>query len=198
VDISDSDALELAKSFPRSHLLIGSGAGLQYHNPGQAIDDTLSHLASDEPALLIFGGDTADAENPDLGYLVQEVKARSGFACKVLSVQSWPEVDAFVDYVLTCERDFSEDGEIEYWGGLVDGKPVAATRSYLSREMQIVLSSVICIGGGNIAKQELSYSIQCGVKHHYIRAEVRKKREGSNPYGPTDDWYQNHANHTNQ
>ena len=113
-------------------------------------------------------------------------------------MQSWPEVDSFVDFVLTCERDFSEDGSVEYWGGLVDGKPVAATKYYLSREMMqdVPLTSVICIGGGNIAKQELEYSIQCGVRHHYIRAEARKKREGSNPYGPTDDWYQSHVKST--
>ena len=148
----------MAKTFARRHLLIGSGAGLQYHDPTKAIQDTLTHLQGNEdPVLFIFGGDTADAENPDLGYLVQEVKARSSFACKVLSVQSWKEVDPFIDFVLMYEREFSKDGK-EYWGGLVNGKPVAATRFYLSKEMQQLLTSVICIGGGSISSKHLNQS----------------------------------------
>ena len=69
------------------------------------------------------------------------------------------------------------------------GVPVAATRYYLSAEMQATLSAVICVGGGEIAKRELMYVVEHGVvQHHYIRAEVRYP-EGQDRYGPADQWY---------
>ena len=196
-EVSERDLVELAETFPSTFLLIGSGAGLQYANPAKAIDEAASllkrieedkdHRDGDARCLFVFGGDTADPKNPDLGYLVQQLKrhhAEEGSA--VCSVQSWPEVDTHVDFVLKYDREYV--GDKEYWGGVVDGNPVAATRHYLSEDMQRLLTAVVCVGGGNIAKQELQLAIAKGIDYHYIRAEVRNKREGSNPFGPTDDF----------
>ncbi len=193
--IDDQQQLLHALSrFPKRYLLIGSGAGLQYADPEQAIRDVITYIQADDDrdVLIIFGGDTADQNNPDLGYLVQQLKIKLRGRGRVLSVQSWPEHCSFVDYIYQYPREWSDDRmSRELWGGVIDHSPVAATRYYLSQEMQAALSAVICIGGGQIAQQELSYALKCGLKHHYIRAEARHKRDSS-LYGPTDDWYVKH------
>ena len=185
--------INLLHSFPKRYLLIGSGVRLQYAKPERAIKDTLNTLRADskERTLIIFGGDTANSLKPDLGYLVQQVKEQADDVIKVLSVQSWPERCDFVDYVFRYPREFRDESRSrELWGGTLDGLPVAATRHYLSPDVQMLLNAVICIGGGVIAKQELSYALQQGqVEHHYIRAEVRHDRD-LGIYGPTDEWYQ--------
>jgi hypothetical protein len=147
-------------------------------------------------ALIIFGGDSADEERPDLGYLVRCVKRDLNGIVKVLSVQSWPEPCPFADYIFTYPRAWSDGPKPkELWGGTVGGVPVAATRYYLSAEMQAILSAVICIGGGEISKRELMYAVEQGVvQHHYIRAEVRYSK-GLDRYGPAYQWYTEHVIH---
>ena len=185
------DLLELTQLFPNRYVLIGSGARLQFTNPQQAIDEVLTYLneVANGPILIIFGGDTANADRPDLGYLVQQVKAVFHKTVKVLSVQSWSDSCPFVDYVFKYPRSFCENSKRELWGGVQKGSPVAATRYYLHHKVQQQLTALICIGGGEIAKQELAHAIDQGIlKCHYIKAEVRHYRELS-LYGPTYDWY---------
>lgn len=66
------ELLEFTRRFPKSYLFIGSGARLQFANPKQVIDDVITHLSelANIPTLIIFGGDTANVDQPDLGYLV--------------------------------------------------------------------------------------------------------------------------------
>lgn len=185
------DLLQIFQQFPRRYLFIGSGAKLQFAEPQQAINEVIDYLnpQKNEPILIIFGGDTADNQRPDLGYLVQQVKAQLRATVQVLSVQSWPEYCPFVDYIFKYPRTFCKKSKRELWGGLQNGVPVAATHYYLNDLVQKMLTALICVGGGEIAKQELAYVIQQGtLKYHYIRAEVRHHRTAS-LYGPAYDWY---------
>ena len=185
------DFLELTRRFPQSYLLIGSGARLQFANPKQAIEDVITQLGelASRPTLIIFGGDTAHVDQPDLGYLVQQLKIRFHDTVTVVSVQSWSNCCPFVDYVFKYPRAFCEKSKRELWGGVQNGLPVAATRYYLHHTVQHALTALICIGGGKIAKQELAYTIGQGIlQFHYIRTEVRHHRELS-LYGPAYDWY---------
>ena len=187
----------VAQQHSRIYLLIGFGAGLQYANPKQAISDVVSFIQAEGhhgSTLLIFGGDHADPVQPDVGYIAQQVKQsliKHDQPTQVASVQSWPEVDAFVDYVFPCPRAFNDDiPPRELWGGVFKGQPVAATQCYLSAELRALLSAVICVGGGEIARQELAYALERGVARHiYIKAQARRPREGL-IYGPVDSWYQ--------
>ena len=191
--LSDHEAiLRLARRFPKRYLLLGSGPRLQYADPERAIAETLALLrgADTERLLLIFGGDSADAARPDLGHLMQRVKATLGERAELLSLQSWSEPCPFAEHIFIYPREFSDGAAPrELWGGTVDGAPVAATRYYLSPELQELLSAVLCIGGGEIAKQELRYAIEQGrVRHHYLSAAARYPR-GGDPYGPAHAWY---------
>ena len=188
---SVQELIGVTQQFPQRYLLIGSGARLQFADPVQAVNDVIAYLNSQgsQPTLIIFGGDTADINHPDLGYLVQQVKAKLIDRVKVLSVQSWSEYCPFVDYVFQCPRSFCERSNKELWGGVQQGTPIAASRYYLNDHLQKLLNTLICIGGGEIAKQELAYVIEQGVLNHfYIRAEVKHHREMS-LYGPAYDWY---------
>ena len=194
---SVQELIGVTQSFPKRYLMIGSGARLQFANPKQAVNDVINYLNAqgNQATLIIFGGDTADRDNPDLGYLVQQVKAKLIDTVKVLSVQSWSDYCPFVDYVFHYPRTFCERSNKELWGGVQNGRPIAATHYYLNHRIQTLLNTLICIGGGEIARQELAYVIEQDLlKHHYIRAEVRHHRD-MGIYGPTDGWY-NTLEHT--
>ena len=194
-----SDLVRLVSRASTSYLLLGSGVGLQYANPDLAISETIRFIQQDAVGdiLILFGGDHADESKPDLGFLIQEVKHQLTPRVCVLAVQSWQSYDPFVDYLLRYPRTFTDDSHSkELWGGVIRGVPVAATQYYLSHEVQAQLRAVICVGGGAIAQQEFSYSIETGMtQHHYIRAEARYPK-GDLLYGFVDEWY--HAQHVSK
>ena len=132
------EILRTLQQFPRRYLFIGSGTKLQFAEPQQAINEVINYLnpKESEPILIIFGGDKADSKRPDLGYLVQQVKAQLRATVQVLSVQSWPEYCPFVDYIFKYPRTFCEKSKRELWGGLQNGAPVAATHYYLNNLVQ--------------------------------------------------------------
>ena len=185
------ELLELVQSFPKRYVFIGSGARLQFANPQHAIDAVLTYLGESihQPTLILFGGDTANVDQPDLGYLVQHIKETFPNTVQVVSVQSWSEFCPFVEYVFKYPRTFCKVSKRELWGGVQDGLPVAATQYYLHHTLQHALTALVCVGGGEIARQEFAYVIDQGIlKYHYIKTEVRHDREVS-LYGPTYDWY---------
>ena len=196
IQLDDGDQSQaiprLLRKFSKRYLLIGSGPRLQYADPERAVTAVLDVLrdATLERTLLIFGGDSADETRPDLGYLMLRVKSALAGKAEVLSLQSWPALCPFADYTFIYPREWSQcHPPKELWGGTLDGEPVAATRYYLSAEVRSLLNMVLCIGGGEIAKQELAYALsQRDVPHRYIKAEARYPR-GESCYGPAHDWY---------
>lgn len=173
---------------------VGHGASGLFQEPARAVAETLEVLrpdveAAEGPVLVMFGGDPARDERPDLGVLVRDVKLALHPHVRVLAVQYWPEVDDHVDYLLQfqqAERDFKPDGRPFYGGTGDDGRPVAASRFYIGDAMLPLLDRVVCVGGGPISLAEFRYAVSKGVPHTYIRA--RSVHRG---WGPVDEWWGN-------
>lgn len=203
--ISEDEVVDFASTFERAsggrgiYLLIGHGASGLYQDPDSAVDEALAFLEEDlglgsgsGKALIMFGGDPARDEAPDLGYLIREVRKKLDGVVEIMSVQYWPDHDEHLDYLCLFKQraeDFKPDGR-PYYGGTCPetGAPVAATRIYLGEAMMPRLSAVLCIGGGPISLAELKHTVKNGTRHFYVRAKSLKKRS-ENPYGPVDDWY---------
>ncbi|EFJ40241.1 hypothetical protein VOLCADRAFT_100028 [Volvox carteri f. nagariensis] len=96
------------------------------------------------------------------------------------------------------ERKAMEEAECsgrgpQLWGGIINGRPVGPSQFYLNDEMlgtslrPRLLTSVLAVGGGPIAVQELDYAAKRNVPWTYIRCRGRNVTPG-NEYGPVDDW----------
>ena len=204
---------EFLKGYDAVVLLLGFGARAGYGDLPGAYADVRARLAhvfanvapelsiTPKPSrdwLLVFGGDTAIESKPDLGMLVKRLRsttapwpaplgARSEWsvAPTVLAVQCWEEVDDHIDFVYVYPSDWHEGRQL--WGGVVDGRPRAATAVYLGPEITPRLTAVIAAGGGGIAAQELRYAATLsGVPVHYVRAQARDVTAYNGLYGPLD------------
>jgi len=211
--VSEDSAVAFARTFDKVYLVIGHGASGLFHDPEKALSDTMRILEADlgpssshggdgggaGETLVMFGGDPARDEAPDLGWLIREVRSKlGGRGVRCMAVQYWEETQPWVDHLLLFkqqEQDFKPDGRPFYGGCNAAGEAVAATRFYLDPAMQELMTALICVGGGPISLSEYQLAIdeeRGGVKvqrHHYIPARSKRIRQGTtNPYGPVDDW----------
>ena len=151
------------------YLFIGN-ARLGYANMEQvksSLDPVLSSISAQHGGsrgwMAVYGGDTYDPANPCLGSCMHHVKTK--FSPYLLSVQGWPEVDQFVDFVLRYEQRLDEKGQIVYGGVKDDATLLGGTSVYLGAEFRSVLSGVVNISArGRIGSQELEFARKMGIK----------------------------------
>lgn len=153
------------------YLFIGNGAKLQYANMDQvktSLEPVLSNISNlhggSRGWMAVYGGDTYDPTNPCLGCCMHYVKTEFSDPPYLLSVQGWPQVDDFVDFVLKYEEKKDERGNIVY-GGVVENKSLlGGTSVYLGEDFRSILSGVINISAmGRIGTAELDYARHVGL-----------------------------------
>lgn len=157
----------LKKDLKAMYLFIGNGAKLQYKSMDevkQKICPVLDELQTKHGAskwLAVYGGDTFVEEKPDLGAVMALVKEK--YEVPLLSIQGWPEVDDFVDYVLVYDEQKDEKGRTIY-GGVTNGVLVGGTKVYLGQEFQKLLTGVVNLDAkGRIGKVEVEYAREVGL-----------------------------------
>ena len=152
------------------YLFIGNGAKLQYANMEQvksSLAPVLTNITNTHGGshrwMAVYGGDTYDPARPCLGCCMHHVK--SEFSPYILSVQAWPEVDQFVDFVLKYDEVKDTNGDVVY-GGVLDNKTLlGGTSIYLGEEFRSVLTGVVNISArGRIGTVELDYARHVGLK----------------------------------
>ena len=151
------------------YLFIGN-ARLGYANMEQvksSLDPVLSAISAQHGGgrgwMAVYGGDTYDPANPCLGNCMHYVKTK--FSPYLLSVQGWPEVDQFVDFVLRYEERLDDKGRVVYGGVKDDATLLGGTSVYLGAEFRSVLSGVVNISArGRIGSQELEFARKMGIK----------------------------------
>merc|ERR1711902_102716 len=151
------------------YLFIGNGAKLQYGNMEQvraSLQPVLNSISNQHGGsrgwMAVYGGDTYDPANPCLGSCMHYVKTQ--FSPYILSVQGWPEVDNFVDFVLKYEEQRDQKGNIVY-GGVLDNKTLlGGTSIYLGEDFRSILSGVVNISArGRIGTVELDFARHVGL-----------------------------------
>merc|ERR1712113_758832 len=102
--------------------------------------------------MAVYGGDTYDPY------------VKTQFSPYILSVQGWPEVDNFVDFVLKYEEERDQKGNIVY-GGVLDNKTLlGGTSIYLGEDFRSILSGVVNISArGRIGTVELDFARHVGL-----------------------------------
>ena len=151
------------------YLFIGNGAKLQYGNMEQvraSLQPVLTNISNlhggSKGWMAVYGGDTYDPANPCLGSCMHYVKSQ--FSPYLLSVQGWPQVDSFVDFVFQYEEKRDQKGEILYGGVLADNTLLGGTSVYLGEDFRSILSGVVNISArGRIGTVELDYARQVGL-----------------------------------
>ena len=150
-----------------AYLFIGNGAKLQYKSMDEVklkLSPILDQFQAKHGAckwLAVYGGDSYIKEKPDLGAVMAFV--REQYDIPLLSVQGWPEVDDFVDYVLMYDEERDMNGRTLY-GGVADGKLFGGTKVYLSKEFQKLLRGVVNLDAkGRIGKAEVEYAREIGI-----------------------------------
>lgn len=151
------------------YLFIGNGANLQYGNMEQvksSLQPVLSNISNQHGGsrgwMAVYGGDTYDPANPCLGSCMHYVKSQ--FSPYLLSVQGWPEVDSFVDFVFKYEEQLDQKGRIVYGGVSEDKTLLGGTSIYLSEDFRSILSGVVNISArGRIGTVELDYARHVGL-----------------------------------
>ena len=99
--------------------------------------------------------------------LVQLIRMRHD--CSLLAVHVASTTDAHVDFNFPVEAQHDASGNTE-WGGVVAGRLLGATRVYLGDEFRSCLSSIIAVGGGSVAAQELEFAAD-KLPCTFVRAE---------------------------
>ena len=151
------------------YLFIGNGAKLQYGNMEQvraSLQPVLTNISQlhggSRGWMAVYGGDTYDPSKPCLGSCMHYVKSQ--FSPYILSVQGWPEVDNFVDFVLKYEEQRDQKGEIVYGGVREDKTLMGGTSVYLGDDFRSILSGVVNISArGRIGTVELDYARHVGL-----------------------------------
>ena len=146
-------------------LVLGNGPGRQYADPDLAVKAAAEALKGfvnkqnrdDKTLILIFGGDTAVREKPDIGIIIKGLKESphllTGWNLRLLSVQSWKEVQSHVDMV----RYYPEEG---HYGGFdkETGSPVGGTAVYLGPSWLKHTAAVLAVDPrGRVGLAELAY-----------------------------------------
>ena len=166
-DIQAVSDLMSKRELVAAYLFIGNGAKLQYKSLDEVklkLSPILDELQAKHGAskwLAVYGGDSYVKEKPDLGAVMAFVKEK--YDIPLVAVQGWPQVDDFVDYVLTYEEQRDVNGRTIY-GGVVDGKLLGGTNIYLCDEFQKLLRGVINLDSkGRIGKTEVEYARKIGL-----------------------------------
>lgn len=152
--------------------------------------------------LLVFGGDPANAEKPDIGYLVQRVKENHS-EVPILAVQADEYkkygVGDHVDFVYYYPTQRDANGDILYGGfNKSTGELYGSSRFYLGKTfLQSGLSGVVTFGGGNIAKEEVNYGLRNGLTIISYKMAARYAPETNQPNGLLETWLDTQTNQDN-
>ena len=166
-NVEDVAIIMSNKSIDSAYLFIGNGAKLQYKDMNQVTQKLSPILDNLEMAhgrgkwLAVYGGDTFVEESPDLGAVMAFVK--KNYEAPLLSIQGWPEVDDFVDYILRYEEEKDSTGRILY-GGVRDGILIGGTKIYLGPHFRKILTGVINVDArGRIGRAEVAFAREIGI-----------------------------------
>ena len=210
------ELLDTTGKFSATFLFLGHGSKSQFADVPAVlaeVDKVVSQLNARYGRgnwLATFGGDSYNAEKPDIGVVMKHLKD-SGVP--VMAIQSdvvigWGGVDKYIDFVHWVPttkipevgadgKPVIVDGQVKMkvvWGGFVDGKPAGPTATYLGANFisgpNPVLKGVIAVGGGPLALEEVRYANQRGVPVKYVRAEACYP-EVNGQYGSVDEWAKN-------
>lgn len=153
--------------------------------------------------ILVYGGDSANPEKPDVGYLAKYI--HDTFSIPVLAIQSdivrdkYGGVQDWIDlvhYVKTDSVSEIVDGvekQKVLWGGVVNGHLVGASKVMFgdtspliqSRPLGKGIRSLAVFGGGAIAEQELEIASRLSIPVEYHQEEAQNPEEGF-PFGRVD------------
>jgi len=197
--MTNEGVVDLLKGSSEAHLFLGFGARAQYKDVNSlflSMGPFLAALnsratAAGKPWVAVFGGDTALPSSPDLGMLMKLIKEHCQERVKLLAMQCWPEVDVHVDHVLYYEEEKGPDGGT-LWGGVsASGAPVGGTKFYMQAPIVTHINSIIAIGGGAIATQELEFAMRSlpSMPIWYLQAESRNPGVFTDQCGPVNQWY---------
>lgn len=177
-------------------LFVGFGKHLQYKDPEefqQKLDRYAENLNSRYGRgrwIAIYGGDQFDLERPDIAHAMMYL--HQAHHVKILSISNDIIADKPIPEFVTAYHftpTVKSDDKI-IWGGLLNGELVGPSRIYLGTHSNTpVINSVVSIGGGQTALQELKHAQLLKIPITYIKATPRFGSE-SDPFGPVDTWIQ--------
>ena len=106
----------------------------------------------------MWGGDQADPSNPSLGFIMQLIKQR--YNADLAAVISDGLPNALCDWCFfDPDPQVSPDDQTVYGGVSPSGELQGGSRYYLGEPFATdVLKSIVAMGGGRIAEQELQYA----------------------------------------
>ena len=147
-------------------LFLGYGIDVQYASPITALAaaapylDRIQARANGGRWLAVWGGDPPDASNPSLGYLMQLIKQR--YNADLAAVISDGRPNALCDWCFfDPDPEVTPDGQTTVYGGVsASGDLQGGSRYYLGAPFATtgILKSIVVMGGGSIALQELQYA----------------------------------------
>lgn len=206
VEIDGSQLTELSQTKPMVSI-IGHGSKNQFkisqlaklHKDADRFVRKMNTLYP-QGWVLVFGGDSANAAKPDIGYLTRHIHDK--YKIPVLAIQSdivrneWGGVEKWIDFVHYVPTDKATEivegqtKEKVLWGGIHEGRLVGATKLMFGSRSPLLqsrfagfgLQSVAVFGGGAIAEHEVGIARKLNLPILYFRQEAQNPEEGF-PHG---------------
>ena len=202
----------LLDQFKAAYLFLGHGSKNQYKDieilkrnlDSIALELNIKHGKGNW--LVVFGGDPANEQKPDIGYAMKYLREMHG--ARLLAIQAdeykkWGVGD-HVDYVFYYPTQKDADGKILYGGTDAQNHLLGSSRFYLGKDfVSHGMKGIFTLGGGNIAKQEVIYALQHGmeVKHTSLEAKNPVENAASDHearLGQLDAWITANAPQTSR
>lgn len=190
-----------------AYLFVGHGSSGQFKDTEKALENlakitsAISARSKGKKWVAVYGGDDSNPEKPDIGFLMQKLKVLHKVPLMAIQAEKvltdWGGVGKHIDSVFYYPTDSVEitdsDGKKKQkvlWGGIENGRPVGATKYYLSTDLTTppsLLKGMIVFGGGTIAADEVSLALESGVQVTYYRSEIKNQSNETGRYGIVDN-----------
>ncbi len=207
INVDQLNTLIPDKGYKGAYLFLGHGSKGQFNDVKEmerALDQVVGEFNlkyGQGKWLLVFGGDPANEQKPDIGYLVKRAKEKYP-EIPVLAVQAdeykkWGVGD-FVDYVYYYPTQRDADGNILYGGNNANGELIGSSKFYLGDEfVKSGLSGIVSFGGGAIAKDEVNYALKNGLNVISYKIAPRFEPASGEKFGVLDGWLDTQAEMSN-
>ena len=196
------------KGYKGAFLFLGHGSKGQFNDVNEmerAVDQVVGEFNIEYGIgkwLLVFGGDPAKVEKPDIGYLVKRVKEKYP-EVPILAVQAdeykkWG-VGGHVDYVYYYPTQKNAQGSIVYGGyDEATGELLGSSKFYLSQAfIKSGLKGIVSFGGGDIARDEVKYALKNGLNVIAYHIAPRFEPASGEKFGILDGWLDTQSNQDN-
>jgi hypothetical protein len=208
IDLDQLNALIPKQGYAGAYLFLGHGSKGQFKDVSEmekVMEEMIQELDGKHGKgkwLLVFGGDPANAEKPDIGYFVKRLKEKHP-EIPLLAIQADEYkkygVGDYVDFVYYYPTQRGEAGNILYGGyDESSGALFGSSRFYLGEKfLQSGLKGIVSFGGGDIAKGVVNYGLKLGLNVTAYKIEARYPSAAGEAYGSLEAWLDSQPNRNN-